>query len=119
MKKIFVFIAVLTLALMAFGQSIYNVLVNPSQNSYNVGTPVQIQWNFSGIPSNEKVIITLWREGGTQNICDIARDILISNRSYSWTIPETCTNPHTGQEENLLQGRIKIRVRWTNWGAKV
>ncbi|GEM_PF-5946908 len=109
--------------LLIFGQTISDVRLQPSQSTYNAGASVKIYWNYTGlsIPSDALVKITLWREGSSQNICKIAENVRITTGSTGlrWTIPEKCTNPHTGAQENLTQGNLWVRVRWQRhnvWG---
>ncbi len=105
----------LTLATTVLG-GISNVRIVPTRNTYTPNERVNIYWDFSGIPSNAKVIITIWRAlpNQTQNICRIDRDvnITVGRTGYPWTVTDTCINPHTGATEDLTTSSIKIRVRW-------
>ncbi len=64
--------------------------------------------------------LTLWRQGGTQNICQIADNVVLTAGQYEWELPEGCVNPHTGQREDLTDiDQLKVRVRWKGnpvWG---
>ena len=123
MRKLIVIVAALALVGFLTAQAITNVRLEPAQSTYYVGNHVTIKWDASGLQNSDEVILTIFREGNSQNICRVFPGQKFpatqGAQGISWTIPETCTNPNTGQEENLLQGRIKIRVRWTNWGANV
>ena len=124
MKNFIVITAVLVLVGFSTAQAITNVRLEPALSTYYVGNQVTIKWDASGLQNSDEVIITIFREGNDQqNICRIFPGQTFpathGTQGIDWTIPETCINPHTGQKENLLQGRIKIRVRWTNWGANV
>jgi len=112
MRKILLIVAMFGLVFMGFGAAITNVKLVPTKSSYTVGESVQIQWTASGIPSGEKVKITLWRQGVSTRICLIAADVPVNAGSYSWTIPSSCTNPDTSATENLVGGTFHIRVRW-------
>ncbi len=95
------------------------VWLQPTKNNYDPGERITIRWNYSGISDSARVKITLWREGANQNFCMVAQNISISRRSYTWTIPSTCSNPRTGASEQLSGGRIRVRVRWQQhnvWG---
>ncbi len=115
MRRIFLLILLLPPLLC----SDIRVWLQPSRASYDPGERLTIRWSYSGIPSSEKVKITLWREGASQNFCRIAQDVSISRGSYTWTIPSTCRNPRTGATEQLSGSRIRVRVRWQQhsvWG---
>ncbi len=102
--------------------SINGVKVQPAFQFYNVGQKVKVVWSYAGIsnPGAEKVKITLWRQGGTQNICLIADNVPLTAGQYQWQVPESCVNPHTGQTEVLTSiNQLKVRVRWKGhpvWG---
>ncbi len=102
--------------------SINGVKIQPTYQFYNVGQKVKVVWSYAGIanPGVQKVKITLWRQGGAQNICLIADNVPLTAGQYSWQVPESCVNPHTGQTEVLTNiNQLKVRVRWKGnpvWG---
>ncbi len=119
MRKLFLFALLMGFVVSVYAQSISNVRLVPSRAAYLSGENVRIYWNYSEISRTEKVKITLWREGGTQSTCLLADDVSISTASKSWRVSSTCSNPRTGVREDLLTGRVKIRVRWKRhpvWG---
>lgn len=123
MKKIFILVLAISFSFSLLAQSISNVRMEPVKGSYNIGETVRIYWDYTGliIPNDAPAKITLWREGGTQNICLIKADIRMDKGStgYLWTIPGACVNPHNNTTENLTTSELKIRVRWQGhpvWG---
>ena len=113
MRKIVFLFLIFAFGVLCYSQTITNVRIDPVKSSYLVGSAVKIYWNFSDIDPSEKVKITVWKEGATQNSCRIAQDVPINRGTsgFDWVIKGKCTNPRTGVEETL-SGRIKIRVRW-------
>ncbi|GEM_PF-2514802 len=124
MKKIFFLGLFLGMVSLIFSQQITNVILIPTKGTYCVGDHVVIKWSYSNFNSSSnntsnnvnKVRITLWREGGTQNTCKIDKNIPLErgNTGYSWTIPATCINPHTSSVENLQTTKVRVKVRWQN-----
>ncbi|GEM_PF-4204153 len=114
-KKLFLLTAILFfMESHTIAQQITGVSISPAQSSYTTGTSVTIYWEFNEIDPDEPVKITLWKENSTRNNCLIIADLPIrtGTTGFRWNIPSTCINPHTGVEENLTEGRVKIRVRW-------
>ncbi len=111
----------------AFPTGSISARIDPPRTSYMVGEMIRIYWTYTGIssPSSRNVKIILKRKGEPSYICRIASSIpLIQGSSgYTWRVPSTCTNPRTGRIENLLQGKLKVRVKLigeqtlgdTNW----
>ncbi len=118
-RKAFAFLFILGIA---FSASITGVRIQPNYSFYNTGQKVKIVWSYTGIanPATQKVKITLWRQGGTENICLIADNVALTARQYEWEVPERCANPHTGAMEDLTaMDQLKVRVRWKGnpvWG---
>ncbi len=99
---------------LAFSASITGVRVQPAHPFYNAGQNVRVVWSYTGVnnPASQQVKITLWRQGGTQNICLIADNVPLTAGQYRWQVPESCVNPHSGQREMLTSiNQLKVRVR--------
>lgn len=95
------------------------VSLQPDKTGYSAGESVKIKWTTVGIMPSEKLKITLWRAGGTQSACCLADNVNANLGTWTWSVPTSCTNPHTSGTEDLTTSQLKVRVRWKGhslWG---